>query len=146
MTEVNEITLNYISSGVPAYGYPPQEISIKIPTTDITITEYYTAFKAFLRAVGFSEKLVLEAALKTAIEDEANDENLMKAIMSDFGIIDRETHNKIICSLQAKISRIENPDNPQYTDEEMNAMTYQNMVDSGYEMTTDGFWIKNETL
>jgi hypothetical protein len=24
----------------------------------------------------------------------------------------------------------------------MNAMTYQQMIDSGFEMTADGFWIK----
>jgi hypothetical protein len=120
-----------------------------IPRTDSTVHEYYTTFKNFLRAIGFTENLVLFGALKTAVMDDSNDPIIVNKIMADHGIMDIDDHIKKlrefqeeIMDLKAKISRLENPDNPQYTEEEMNAMTYQQMIDSGFEMTADGFWIK----
>lgn len=149
MIESNEINFNYVSSGVRSFGYPPQTINIKIPTTDITIKEYFTAFKSFLRAIGFSDELVLKFALEASIMDETNDPELVKVIMEKNGIMDVEDHiaelsryKEEILDLKAKISRLENPNNPQYTDEEMNAMTYDQMKEQGYSMTDDGFWIK----
>jgi hypothetical protein len=54
MIDIEEISFNYTSAGVRSFSYSPQTISIKIPTTDITLKEYYRAFKSFLRAIGFS--------------------------------------------------------------------------------------------
>jgi hypothetical protein len=147
--ENNTVTFSYSSDGVSSYGYPPQSVVFTIPRTDSTVHEYYTTFKNFLRAIGFTENLVLFGALKTAVMDDSNDPIIVNKIMADHGIMDIDDHIKKlrefqeeIMDLKAKISRLENPDNPQYTDEEMNAMTYQQMIDSGFEMAADGFWIK----
>jgi hypothetical protein len=134
MIDIEEISFNYTSAGVRSFSYSPQTISIKIPTTDITLKEYYRAFKSFLRAIGFSDEMILEFSLKSAIEDDENELVMVETIMEKFGIMDVEDHitqlnsyKKEILDLKAKISRLENPDNPQYTEEEIEIMTYENL-------------------
>lgn len=76
-----------------------------------------------------------------------------QATVKDFSntdtLIDEINH------LKAKLSRLENPDNPNYTDEEIDAMCddaikqrnttlsldHDDMLAAGFDITSDGFWI-----
>jgi hypothetical protein len=117
----NQVSFNYSYSGADSFDFPPQEINITIPTIDLSIKEYYKTFKSFLLAIGFSEESILSSALDMVLDNDNS-----KDIMEKVGVMDIQEHYKEVLFLKAKISRLENPNNPQYTEEEISAMCYPN--------------------
>jgi uncharacterized protein YdcH (DUF465 family) len=104
-------------------------ITIESPYTDLSVYQYFGMFRRFLLAVGFNETSILDGAFHLALND-SNDEAVVDKLMDEY-----EIQNKCIYNdrdyyelqdkyneLKAKLSRLENPDNPQYTEEELNAM------------------------
>jgi hypothetical protein len=122
-----------------------QTIIVEAPAQDLNTHQYFGLFQSFLRAVGFNEYGIMDGACRIAFND-CNREDDMKKIADEYdlvlaedftsrvGEIENQQDDEIaklkaeIIDLKAKLSRLENPDNPQYTDEEMNAMTAQNEV------------------
>jgi hypothetical protein len=130
---------------------PGQTITIETSHTDLTINQYFKLFKDFLSAVGFNSLSIMKGATELAF-NEFNDEKDMKAVAEEYGLLMEENlYEKIspveaealewklkyeevqkeihklqveIIDLSAHLSRRENPDYPNYTDEEMTAMSY----------------------
>jgi hypothetical protein len=148
MTYNAKIKFCYINDSevTPSKYFPEmvdrQTITIEAPAQDLNVHQYYELFKGFLRAVGFSEYSIADGALRLAFSDE-NDSNQTKRLMEEYELQDKqlystedyenlqETCDQLqfeITDLKAKLSRALNPDNPNYTDEEMDAMTAETKV------------------
>ncbi len=115
-------------------------IEFKITNEYVSASEYVQVFNSFLRAIGLSEYSIMKAELDAALDFETNGSELVDKLMARSEIMEISDHiceltdveekQKIqidrlqsqIISLKAKLSRLEEPDNPQYTDEEMDAM------------------------
>ena len=124
--------------GYPQYHelYPDliddQTITMEVPSTEMNVHQYFNLFNSFLRAVGFDEMNIMQGATGLAFSDMRKEED-MRRIADDYDLLLKEQHDEIvselqqeILSLKAKLSRLENPDNPNYTDEEMDAMSAWN--------------------
>ena len=130
---------------------PGQTITIETPHTDLTVNQYFKLFKDFLSAASFSKLLIMKGATELAF-NEFNDEKDMRAVAEEYGLLMEENlYEKIspveaealewklkyeeaqkkiheleveIINLNAHLSRAKNPDYPQYTEKEMEAMSY----------------------
>jgi hypothetical protein len=104
-------------------------ITIESPYTDLSSYQYFGMFRRFLLAVGFNETSILDGAFHLALSD-SNDESVVDKLMDEYEIQNKCTYNDRdyyelqdkYNELKAKLSRLENPDNPQYTEEELDAM------------------------
>jgi hypothetical protein len=107
-----------------------QTIVIEAPAQDLNVHQYFSLFKSFLRAIDFNEYSIIDGACRISFND-CNDEAQMKKLMNEYDLQDKQAYDDDdaramedeIRDLKAKLSRYEQPDNPQYTDEEMTAMT-----------------------
>ena len=110
-----------------------QTIVIEAPAQDLNIHQYFSLFKSFLRAIDFDEYSIMDGTCRLAFND-CNDEAQMKKLMNEYDLQDKQAYDDDdaramedeIRDLKAKLSRYEQPNNPQYTDEEIDAMTYEN--------------------
>jgi hypothetical protein len=108
-------------------------ITIEAPAQDLNVHQHFELFKAFLRAMDFNEYSIMDGACRLAFND-SNDEAQMKKLMEEYELQDKQAYDDDdcrameaeICDLKAKLSRALNPDAPQYTDEEIEAMTAEN--------------------
>ena len=106
-----------------------QTIVIEAPAQDLNVHQYFSLFKSFLRAIDFDEYNIMDGTCRLAFND-CNDEAQMKKLMNEYDLQDKQAYDDDdaramedeIRDLKAKLSRYEQPDNPQYTDEEMTAM------------------------
>jgi hypothetical protein len=70
----------------------------------------------------------------------------MKKTADEYDLVMKEDHIKEVCKLEAevrdlkaKLSRLEQPDNPNYTDNEMEAMSaWNNLVPGSYAAVENG--------
>jgi hypothetical protein len=107
-----------------------QTIVIEAPAQDLNVHQYFSLFKSFLRAIDFDEYNIMDAACRLAFND-CNDEAQMKKLMGEYDLQDKQAYTDNECralenevrDLKAKLSRYEQPDNPQYTSAEIDAMT-----------------------
>jgi hypothetical protein len=121
---------------------PDETVTIEIPCYDLNIHQYFHAFKKFLGAVGFCEKVILDGAFHVAFND-SNTKEVVDKLMREYEVQDKQYYTtedyenldaekrKLeaqVRDLKAKLSRCKNKDNSQYTDEEIEAM----MWDNGY--------------
>lgn len=109
-----------------------QTITIESPSSELSVYQYFNLFNSFLLAVGFDEMNIMQGATGLAFSDRRKEEDMRK-VADDHDLLLQEQHDEIvselqqkIVSLKAKLSRLENPDNPNYTDEEMDAMSAWN--------------------
>jgi hypothetical protein len=130
---------------------PGQTITIETSHIDLNIDQYFKLFKDFLSAVGFNSISIMKGATELAFS-EGNDEEDMKVVAEEYGLLmEEQLYDKIapveaealeyklkyeeaqkeihklqveIIDLSAHLSRARNPDNPNYTDKEMEALTY----------------------
>ena len=110
-----------------------ETITIEAPAQDLNVHQYFSLFKSFLRAIDFNEYNIIDGAARLAFND-CNDEAQMKKLMNEYDLQDKQAYTDAdaraledeVRDLKAKLSRYEQPDNPQYTDEEIDAMTYEN--------------------
>jgi hypothetical protein len=70
-----------------------QTITIEAPAHDLNVWQYFELFKSFLRAVGFDEYNIMEAACRIAFND-SNDEAKMKKIADEYELILEEDYRK----------------------------------------------------
>lgn len=125
----SKISLTYHHvSPYPSYSDLLEEIiTMEVPSTDLNINQYFVWFRSFLRAIGFNEKNIVHGASHLIFED---DEVLDQFLIQN-GLIRSEEHEKEIkdlkqqnINLKAQNSRLINPEFQQYTDEEMDAMSF----------------------
>jgi len=70
-----------------------QTITIEAPAHDLNVWQHFELFKSFLRAMGFDEYNIMEAACRTAFND-SNDEAKMKKIADEYELILAEDYRK----------------------------------------------------
>lgn len=125
---------------------PDETITIESPSYDLNIHQYFHLFRKFLGALGFNEQVILAGAFHFTFSD-SNTKEFLDKLMDEYEIQDRQYYTtedyedldrekkkleSEIRDLKAKLSRCENPDNPQYTEEEIAAMTAE-ATDGGYK-------------
>jgi hypothetical protein len=81
-----------------------QTITIEAPAQDLNTHQYFELFKGFLRAVGFDEYNIMEAACRTAFND-SNDEAKMKKIADEYELILAEDYRKKLVEYDAQQDR-----------------------------------------
>ena len=137
---MNEIIF---SARLPAASFlnsPDHTIEFKITNEYPSAKEYVHVFNSFLRSLGLAEYSIMKAELDAALDIEVNGEELVNSLMQESEIMETSDHmielfdmdegqkqeidrlQQQIIDLKAELSRLKNPENPQYTDEEMNAM------------------------
>lgn len=133
---MDEIIFSAHSPKVKSANYPGYRVEFKIENTDLNIREYLVVFNNFLKSLGFDDYTIIKGELQTAIDMDYNDPKVVDKILESEGLVDafkifdieqkhKEELDKCkveIIKLKADISRLRDPDNPQYTDEELNAM------------------------
>jgi hypothetical protein len=108
---------------------PKEHITMEIPAEDLSTMQLFKFFSNFLRAIGHNEVGIMKGACFTAFNEMHNVEDMRK-IADEFDLKLAEDYSNEFCKLQdeiydlkEKLSRYEQPDKSQYTDEEMDAMT-----------------------
>jgi hypothetical protein len=143
-----KVQFSYVndSESTPSSYFPDivdqQTITIEAPAQDLNVHQYYELFKGFLRAVGFAEYSIMEGACRLAFSD-SNEKMHLDKLMEEYELQDKQIYTvedyvslmesyeeslSKIKDLEARLSRALNPDNPQYTDEELEAMTPETKV------------------
>ena len=126
---------------------PEEHITMEVPAEDLNTTQLFKFFSNFMRAIGHNEIGIMKGACYTAFNDMQDEENMRK-IAEEFDLKLSEDHMDIVMDLQkeildlkAKLSRLEQPENPQYIDEEMDAMSFQewnNVIPGSYAAVENG--------
>jgi hypothetical protein len=118
---------------------PNENFVYEFDCDDLTATQMFKAYEKFLLVAGYSEQNIMSGACSLAFNDWRSSE-LMKKVAKEYDLncreieLERENRNLIskIRDLSAKLSRLQDPDNPNYTDEEVEAMTEEILHDVGY--------------
>jgi len=134
MTYEAKITLKFDSkweytSGIYDDAMLPEEhITMAVPAQDLNTTKLFTLFTNFARAIGHTEVSIMKGACSVAFNDMRSVEDMRK-VAEEYDLKLAEDYRDEVCKLEAevrdlkaKLSRLEQPDNSQYTDEEMDAM------------------------
>ena len=107
---------------------------MEIPAEDLSTIQLFKFFSNFLRAIGHSDVGIMKGACATAFNESQKEEDMRKVadefelkMVEDYAKEFRKLEDEIY-DLKAKLSRYEQPDNPNYTDEEMDAVTAENQV------------------
>jgi hypothetical protein len=134
MTYSAKITLNY-SSTSDLYNddvLPEEKITMEVPAENINIHQAFKFYSNFLRAIGHHDISIMRGACALAFNDLQSEEDMKKVaqeydliLIEDNDVTEAESLRAEILNLKAQLSRALNPDNPQYTDEEMDAMSYE---------------------
>lgn len=119
---------------------PEEHYTFEIPTEDINSIQLFRFFGTVARTMGHSEQGIMKGACSLAFNDMRSERDMNK-IADEFDLILAEDHGKKVITLEnqiysleaqvrdlkAKLSRCENPDNEQYTDEEIEAMSAEEL-------------------
>jgi hypothetical protein len=108
---------------------PEEHITFECPAQDLNTIQLFGLFNKFLYAMGHNESGIMKGAMSTTFNDMRSFEQ-MKKTADEYDLVMKEDHIKEVCKLEAevrdlkaKLSRLEQPDNPNYTDNEMEAMS-----------------------
>ena len=111
---------------------PEEHYTFEVPAQDLNATQLFTLFSNFARAIGHTEMSIMKGSCAVAFNDMRSQEDMRK-IAEEYDLKLSEDYRDELCKLEAevrdlkaKLSRYEQPDNPQYTDDEISAMTYEN--------------------
>lgn len=131
-----KISWNYHSEWTYDSDFLPEEnITMEFPAHDLSSTQLFGAFRKFLLATGQTDSAISSGAVSLAFNENLSDEQMRKTA-EDYDLVLREDHinelmkleNKIqelegkIIDLKAHLSRAKDLENPNYTDDEMEAM------------------------
>jgi hypothetical protein len=142
MTYTAKITLKFDSTWEQTRGIyddeiiPEEHITFECPVEDMNTIQLFQLFAKFAGAMGHNEAGIAKGAAYVAFNEMRSTEDMRKTAEEyDLKLIEdyrekileydeefRQASNTIR-DLKAKLSRFENPDNPNYTDEEMDAMS-----------------------
>ena len=70
-----------------------QTITIEAPAHDLNVWQHFELFKSFLRAIGFAEYSIMDAACRIAFND-SNDEAQMKKLADEYELFLAEDYHK----------------------------------------------------
>jgi hypothetical protein len=129
------IQISYTSSSDNACDdiLPEENIKMEVPAEDLNIHQYFHLFNRFLRSIGFCDYSIMKGGVQLAFND-MRDEKEMKKVADEYGLIleedfpndeiekENEKLQSEVLDLRAKLSRLENPNYPNYTDQEIEAM------------------------
>lgn len=115
---------------------PEEHITFETPAQDLNSIQLFQLFEKFSLAMGHNSAGIAKGAAYVAFNDMRSEEDMRKTA-EEYDLKLAEDYSKELCEMQnqihklemevldlkAKLSRAENPFNPNYTDEEMNAMT-----------------------
>jgi hypothetical protein len=134
------VTLKYTSKWTHKGGIyddeilPEENFTFKVPAQDLNSIQLFNLFSKFMLSMGHNQQGIDKGALSLVFNDMRSMEDMSKAaeeyelkMAEDYSKEFREMQDQIY-DLKAKLSRYQQPDNPQYTAEEMDAMTAQNEV------------------
>jgi len=140
MTYKATLKVKFDTEWTPSYGVyddetlPEEHYTFEIPTQDINSVQLFRFFGTVALTMGHNDVGIMKGACALAFNDMRSEKD-MRRIAEEFDLKMTEDYAKEfrkledeIYDLKAKLSRLEQPDNPQYTDEEMDAMTAQNEV------------------
>ena len=133
---------------------PEEHYTFEIPVHDINSNQLFRFFGTIARTIGHNEIGIMKGACSLAFNDMRSEED-MKKIAEEFDLKLSEDYSKElsenekeilklkfeVSDLKAKLSRLEQPENPQYTDEEVDAMTFQewnNVIPGSYAAVEQG--------
>lgn len=131
MTYSAKITLNY-SSKSDLYDddvLPEEKITMEVPAEDLNIHQAFKFYSNFLRAIGHLDISIMRGACALAFNDLCSLDD-MKKVAQEYDLLlieDNEVKSLKAenLDLKAKLSRALNPDAPQYTVEEIDAMSFE---------------------
>ena len=131
MTYSAKITLNY-SSKSDLYDddvLPEEKITMEVPAEDLNIHQAFRFYSNFLRAIGHLDISIMRGACALAFNDMQSEEDMRK-VAQEYDLLlvednEVETLRAEILNLKAQLSRALNPNAPQYTDEELDALNYE---------------------
>ena len=95
------VKLSYLTDTVASHSnYFPeiidkQTITIEAPAHDLNTHQYFELFKSFLRAIGFTDYNIMDAACRVAFND-CNREDDMKKLADEYELILSEDYDKKI--------------------------------------------------
>lgn len=143
MTYKAQLKIQFDTEWTPSYGssgiyddeiLPEEHYTFEIPTHDLSTIQLFRFFGTVARAMGHNEVGIMKGACALAFNDMRSNED-MKKTADEYDLVMIEDYNKEmykleaeIRDLKAKLSRALTPDNPQYTDEEMDALCSQNEI------------------
>jgi hypothetical protein len=134
---------------------PEEHVTMECPAHDLNTTQYFRLFRNFLLAIGMDDANIVKGAVSLGFNEEHDYEQMRriaeefdlvlnedvakrveekvkeeKEIDEEWARIQKNSDKidaltKENFDLKAKLSRLENPDNPNYTDAEIAAMTYE---------------------
>ena len=143
MTYTAKITLKFDSTWEYTSGIydnemlPEEHITMRVPAQDLNTTQLFTLFTNFSRAIGHTEVGIMKGACSVAFNDMRSQEEMRK-VAEEYDLKLVEDYRDEVCKLEAevrdlkaKLSRLEQPDNSQYTDEEMDAMSAEVLRNAG---------------
>jgi hypothetical protein len=146
MTYTAKVTLKYDSTWEQTHGIydeemiPEQHITFEAPVEDINSIQLFQLFAKFALSMGHSEAGIAKGAAYVAFNDMRSIEDMRKTANEYDLMFNEDYHKKLVeydaqqdeeikkleaqvRDLKAKLSRFKQPDNPQYTEEEMDAMS-----------------------
>lgn len=117
---------------------PEEHYTFEIPVQDLNTVQLFRFFGTIARTMGHIDLGIMKGAAALAFNDMRSEEDMRK-IADEFDLILAEDHGKKVIDLEnqvygleakvrdlkARLSRCENPDAPDYTEEEMDAMSYE---------------------
>ena len=144
-----KVTLKYDSTWEQTRGIydeemiPEEHITFEAPVEDMNTIQLFQFFAKFAGAMGHNEAGIAKGAAYVAFNEMRSTEDMRKTAEEYDVILVEDYRKKLeeydaqqdkelkkleaeIRDLKAKLSRAQNPDNPNYTDEEMDAMTAEN--------------------
>ena len=131
---------------------PEEHVTYEFPVEDATSYQMFRAFGKFMYMVGHNQEGIARGAASVAFGEDRSTEDMQKTA-DYFDLILSEVHGKKVIELEdkiyaqekeirdlkAKLSRFKQPDNPQYTDEEMDAMSaWNDVVPGSYAAVNQG--------
>jgi hypothetical protein len=137
MTYTAKVTLKYDCTWEQTRGIydeemiPEEHITFECPVEDLNSIQLFQFFAKFAGAIGHNDVGIAKGAAYIAFNEMRTTEEMRKTaeeydlkLVEDYNdkLWEIEKLDKEIRDLKAKLSRFENPDNPNYTDEEMDAM------------------------
>lgn len=143
---------------------PEEHFTFEAPAEDMNTIQLFQLFAKFAAAMGHTEAGIAKGACYVAFNEMRTPEAMRKTA-EEYDLVLKEDYvekirdydeklhlccdtiqsmNKQIRDLKAKLSRFENPDNPNYTEEEMDAMSaeeygaWNNLVPGSYAAVQNG--------
>jgi len=138
-----KITLKFDSTWEQTRGIydeemiPEEHITFEAPVEDMNTIQLFQFFAKFAGAMGHNEAGIAKGAAFVSFNEMRTTEEMRKTaeeydlkLVEDYNdkLWEIEKLEAEIRDLKAKLSRCQNPDNPNYTDEEMDALCAENEV------------------